>query len=103
MNFRSMSDAAILQELGDRFRQQRLNLNVSQTALAADSGVTRGVIQRIEQGADCSLTSVIKALRGLGLLDQLDAFLPAPGVSPIQLARMRGRERQRASRRKTGD
>ena len=31
-----------------------------------------------------------------GCLDALDAFLPPPLVSPIQLARMHGKERQRA-------
>jgi hypothetical protein len=32
----------------------------------------------------------------MGKLGQLEAFLPEPGLSPIQLAKLKGRERRRA-------
>lgn len=38
----------------------------------------------------------IRILRALGKMDALDAFLPEPGLSPLQLARLKGRERKRA-------
>lgn len=44
------------------------------------------------------MATLLSVLRALGRLENLDAFLPDPGMSPIQLAKLKGRERQRASR-----
>jgi hypothetical protein len=41
--------------------------------------------------------TLLGVLRALGRLENLDAFLPDPGPSPIQLAKLQGKERQRAS------
>ncbi len=97
MNFSAMTDPAILAELGRRLRRLRLNRDVTQIDLAARAGVSRSVVQSIERGDDATLGSLLRVLRALGALDQLDAFLPDPGISPLQLARLRGRRRQRAS------
>ena len=96
MDFRIMSDKAILIELGERVSRQRLNRNITQTDLALQAGVARIVVQRLEGGRGCTLENLIRILRVLELLDELDAFLPEPGLSPLQLAKFRGRERLRA-------
>ncbi len=98
MNYQGMNDQAILTTIGERAEQQRLNQNISQTDLAKRAGVARIVVQRLESGRGCTIESLIRILRILGLLNQLDTFLPEPGISPIQLARIKGRERQRSSR-----
>lgn len=108
MDLTQLSEEAIRQEIGRRLRRQRLNQNVSQVALATRSGVSRAAVQGVEGGADCTLTTLIRLLRGLGVLDQLDLFLPDPGISPIQIARLQGKVRQRASaprdhERRSGD
>ena len=95
--FKSMSDGAILQVLGDRLRQERLNQNLTQERLAELSGVSVTVIKRAEGGKGCTLGNFIRILRSLGKLDHLDLFLPEPGPSPIALARMAGRKRKEAS------
>ncbi len=102
MSFSSMGDAAVLKELGERVRRHRLNLNVTQKDLAEKAGVARSVVQKIEQGETCLLDGWLRVLRSLGVLDQLNAFLPDPGVSPLQLARLQDRERQRASGKHSG-
>jgi putative transcriptional regulator len=38
----------------------------------------------------------------LGLLDRLDALLPKPEPSPMDLLKLKGRKRQRASGKKAG-
>jgi len=102
MSFSTISDAAVLAELGGRIRRQRLNINITQTDLAKKAGVSRTVVQKLEQGEAIMLDGWLRILRSLGALDQLDAFLPDPGISPLQLARLQDQERQRASvRRKT--
>ena len=67
--------------------------------MAAQAGVSTQTVQRIEQGHSLQATNLIRTLRALGLLDNLDALVPEPAISPIQQARMRGRIRQRASSR----
>lgn len=97
MDFRVMSDKAILEELGARLRRQRLNQDITQKELAEKAAVSRTVIQKMEQGEEVVVAGLIRVMRALNLLDQLDNFLPDPGISPIQLARLQGKERQRAS------
>lgn len=98
MDLKDMGDKAVLAEIGDRTNRQRLNRNITQVDLARRAGVTRIVVQRLENGHGCNLESLIKILRSLDLIDQLDAFLPRPGISPVQLAKLKGNERLRASR-----
>jgi transcriptional regulator with XRE-family HTH domain len=96
----AMSDTAVLGEIGWRLQVYRLNLNLSQADVAERAGVSRRTLQKLESGQSCTLTLLIRILRALSRLDALDAFLPEPGLSPIQLAKLKGRERQRASRRR---
>ena len=67
--------------------------------MAAQAGVSTLTVQRIEQGHSSQAANLIRVLRALGLLDNLDALVPEPAISPIQQARMHGRIRQRASSR----
>jgi len=97
MDFLAMNDKAILQELGARIQRRRLALNISQLELTRRAGVARKVIQNIEGGKSCTMKGFIRTLRALGLIGDLDFFLPETGPSPLQLAKLKGRKRQRAS------
>lgn len=100
MNFEVMGNAAILKELGGRFRRERLNRNLSQSDLAASAGLSRRTIVGAESGEGPTLETVVSILRALGLLNHLETFLPQVEISPVQLAKLKGKERQRASRSK---
>lgn len=97
MDFMGMSDEGILEEVARRVQRERLNQNITQRDLARQAGVSRTVIQSLEGGRGCTLAHLLRVMRALGVLGQLDAFLPDPGISPIQLARMQGSVRERAS------
>ena len=97
LHFTEMSDETIQKELGSRLRRTRLTQNRTQQELAESAGVAQRTIANVEGGNGCSLTSLIAILRGLGKLNQLDQFLPAPSLSPIQLSDMAGKRRQRAT------
>ena len=97
MDYTTISDSAILGIIGERVRQERLNQNLTQTDLAEKANVARVVVQRTEAGKGCSLTGFIRLLRQLGKLDQFNALLPEPGISPIALARLAGKRRKEAS------
>ncbi len=86
----------VLKELGARLRTYRLQMNLSQGNLAVRAGVNRTTIRDAELGKDFQLSTLVKLLRALGRLGDLDALLPAPSVSPIQLMKRQGKPRQRA-------
>jgi transcriptional regulator with XRE-family HTH domain len=84
-------------EIGARIKALRLAQNLRVADLAEKSGVSGRTITRLENGTPVNLEHVIRVLRGLGRLQAFDSFLPPQTVSPIQLAKMKGRTRLRAS------
>ncbi len=100
MNIAGASDAAILSIIGDRIRTERLNQNRTQIEVAKAAGVGVIVLKRLENGQGCVLGNLVKILRSLGKIDQVDALLPEPGISPLELARLAGRQRKGASGRR---
>jgi transcriptional regulator with XRE-family HTH domain len=90
------SDSAVLAEVGRRLARTRLERNLSQEQLAAESGVSKATIERLEAGAPIKSTSLIRVLRSLGRLDALDRLIPEPLPSPVERLRLQGRRRQRA-------
>lgn len=98
-----MSDRGILRELGRRLRRARLEQDISQRQVAEIAGLSRVTVGNLERGIPSSLLTLVQYLRALGKLDELDALLPDPGPSPIELAKRKGRERRRASRKSSPD
>ena len=96
MNNKTGNDE-LLRQLGLRLKQARLNLDWTQGEVAELAGVGVRTVRAIEAGASASMDSWLSILRALGRLDQINQFLPEPPVSPIQLAKLKGKTRQRAS------
>lgn len=99
MVFANMSPAAIAEELGDRLRNARLNADLTQAEVASRAGLSRPTVVAAEHGR-VQLENLVAILVAMGMVNQLDAFLPVQKISPLQLAKLRGHERQRASRAK---
>lgn len=91
------SDRAVLKELGERLSRYRLNQNLTQEALSREAGLSKRTLIRMEAGETVSTSNLIRALRAHGLLENLEALVPAPPVSPIQQVKLLGKERKRAS------
>lgn len=97
------TDAAVLAEFGRRLERHRLEHNWTQAALAAEAGIGQATVQRAERGESVQMTSMIKLLRGLGLLGGLDVAIPESIDLPIaQLERDQRKRRRRASGRGRG-
>jgi len=97
MNLSAMTDTAIQSMLGERIKVERLNQNRTQMEIARAAGVGIKLVERLENGSGCHLRNLIKILRALGKIDQVDSLLPEPGISPLVLARLAGRQRKGAS------
>lgn len=97
----NQNDTEILRELGGRLRAYRLQQNIPVADLARRAGLSKTTLTKVEAGADFRLGTLLALLRALGRLDALDAVLPSPLVSPLNLVREGGPPvRQRASRRR---
>lgn len=92
-----LSDEAVLKEIGNRIAQYRLNQDKTQAALAQEAGVSSRTMARVEHGDSVQASSIIRILRALQLLENLDTLIPEPAVSPVQQLKMQGKRRQRAS------
>ena len=100
MNAAELSDKAAMALIGERIQRERLNQNLTQAGLAERAGIGVRTVRSLEAGQKPTVETLIRALRGLGKLGALDALLPEPGLSPLQLAKLQGRERRRASGRR---
>ena len=96
MDLYSLTDQAIEEELGGRLKVLRLRKNITQQELATATTLSLNTIKSLESGRG-KLSSIVAVLRELGALDNLNSFIPEPSISPIQLAQMQGKGRERAS------
>ena len=97
MNWYSLSDSAIVEEITKRVKQKRLNLNMTQKELSEKTGLHVQTIKNFESGSSATVQTLIQLLRAFNELEFLDKFMPDPGVSPIELLRLKGKGRVRAS------
>jgi len=91
------SDGAILAELGSRLGAMRIDKNQTQAQLAKEAGVSKRTLERIEAGQSAQITSFVRILRALGVIERLELLLPPPQPGPMELLRHAGKQPQRAS------
>ena len=91
------STETLLMQLGERLLQHRLDRNMTQAALASEAGVSGRTINRLEHGHSIQLSNLIRILRSLGLLENMEALVPEPTISPMQMLKLQGKKRKRAS------
>lgn len=92
----SLTDDAILSELGERLARNRLARNLTQQQLADEAGISVDTVRRLEGKRSITLTGLLRLLRALDQLDVLDLLMRADEMSsPIeQLERERARRRR---------
>jgi transcriptional regulator with XRE-family HTH domain len=98
-----LTEVAVVSELGARLAHVRLEQELQQSELAALAGIGIATLQRLEAGQEVRLTTFIRVLRALGLLDALDALIREPGPSPLELLKLQGRRRQRVRSSRASD
>ena len=92
-----LTETAVLTELGVRLATVRLEQQLSQAELAEQAGLSKRTVERIEAGRSTQLSSLIRVLRVLNLLAGLDQLVPEGAPSPMDLLKLRGKQRKRAS------
>ncbi|WJV63398.1 helix-turn-helix transcriptional regulator [Pectobacteriaceae bacterium CE70] len=96
MTLLERSASSIAEELGERLKQARLNNDLTQAEVAERAGITRKSVLNAEKGR-VQLDVFVAIMAALNLTEQLERFLPKQQISPLQLSRLQGKKRQRAS------
>ncbi len=97
-NWKAMSDSVILKLFGEFIRYHRLEQNKSQSQLAEEAGINRSTLSEFEHGQRSNTITLIQLLRTLNLLNILESFQVQNKISPIQLAKLEQKKRNRASK-----
>lgn len=88
-------DKVILEVLGARLARARLERGLKQAELAAQAGIGKRTLERMEAGGSTELRNLVRVSRVLGVLERFELLLPEPTPSPVEQLHMQGRERQR--------
>ena len=99
----SMTDEGLSGLIGSFVKHHRLNQNKTQLQTANEAGISRSTLSLLERGESVSLGTLIQVLRVLDLLYIMDAFEVKSTISPIALAKLEQKQRQRASAAKDND
>lgn len=83
MNANEMNDNEILQKIGAKLRELRLEQNIKQKEIADRCGLSNFSISQMETGHNTSLLSFVQVLRALNRLDMLDSFLQKKELDPL--------------------
>lgn len=95
-----LTDDAALHEIGERIAARRIDLQLTQAAVAEQAGIAKRTLERMEAGYSSQLSSLIRVLRVLDALPGLDSLIPETGPRPMDLLKRKSKVRQRASGRR---
>ena len=91
------NNSTVLRELGARIKRNRIDMQLSQQDFAAKAGISTRTLSAAENGEDIRLSSLLRILRTLNCLENLDLLLPELAFDP-ESYRTLGRERKRISK-----
>ncbi len=97
MPFSAFNDQILAKELGRRLQALRLAANWSQAELAAKAGLSTPSLSHLEDGKGTQFSSVLRVLRALNQLDNLELAFPESKPGPLALLKLQGKTRRRAS------
>lgn len=96
-----LTDEGVLQELGERLSNARIEQNLTQATLAEQAGVAKRTVERLESGTvTVQFSGLLRVCRALGLLERFETLIPEAAASPMAQLKLQGRKRQRAAGRK---
>jgi transcriptional regulator with XRE-family HTH domain len=90
-----LTDAAVLQEIGERLERRRIDAGLTQAQLAEEAGISKRTVERMEAGHSTDSLMLLRVLRVLKLVQAVDQLLPDLPQSPLVLLKGRGRMRKR--------
>ena len=94
----TVTNQAWLAQIGNFVKEMRMKQNKTQQYIADACGINRTTYTQIENGKGSSMLHFVQVLRALDALYLLKNFEVQTQISPIALAKMQQKKRQRASK-----
>lgn len=91
-----LTDDVVLTELGARLARRRIDLQLTQEAVAEQAGIGKRTLERMEAGKAAQLTTLVRVLRVLDAMSGLESLVPEVGLRPMDLLQRKSKQRQRA-------
>jgi len=93
-SFDDFNPDAILKNIAKRLKRNRLELNLSQNALATKSGVSLGSLKRFENSGEISLKSLVMLALALDATQEFSLLFAAKKYQSIDELLLRGKASQ---------
>lgn len=90
-----LTDDAVLAELGTRLARRRIDLQLTQEAVAEQAGIGKRTLERMEAGKVAQLTTLVRVLRVLDAVAGLESLIPETGPRPMELLQRKSKPRRR--------
>ena len=103
MNWSSLSNSAIIEEVGRRLKESRLRKKLTQQEVAEQAGISIFSVAQVERGKAVTLNVFLSIVRVLRLLDNLELLIPEVGISPMALLKLKGKTPKRIKKSKSED
>ncbi len=84
-----------LNELGERVRRHRITMGLKQRELADRAAVSVDALSSLEHGRPVTTATLARVLTAMGHPRVMVDLLPPPTVSPIEMQKLAGKQRQR--------
>ena len=81
MNLTLMTDSEILQMIASKAKKVRITNDLRQSDLSQKSGVPLSSIRVFERSGTISLMYLVKILRSLSLVEELDSLFQSPEIT----------------------
>ena len=88
MELYTLTNDAIMRQIGSKIKELRIEKSVKQAELADASGVSVFTISSVENGKSTSLLTIVQLLRALEHLDYPNSFFQEETISPIAYAKL---------------
>ena len=83
--FGTENNEVIMKELGIRIKDTRISIELTQRDLAQRAGVSQRTIERVENGENVRVESILNILREMQLLQNLENLIPEQKLRPTEL------------------
>lgn len=83
-----LTDRTILTKIGEKLKAVRLKQNVTQQSLAEAANVSLSTVKKIEKGEIRSFDALLRMLRTLGKLNEIQQLVEEEQLSPSEYYNM---------------
>jgi len=95
------SPEEMAQAVGENIRALRLQKNLTQSALAAQAGISMTALRHLESGQGANLGTLIRVVLALDKQEWLQALAPQVSINPLHMTpTLAERQRARTNRKK---